>query len=263
MSGKETRQRQNVKWVEVMFLYIFISFCILLTYRQGVRGLASILVVITHLARAWDYPLFWPVDSETSGVRLLQLPILRLPFQGRIGVMMFSFLTGYVCAIKPLRQIKSGNHTGALTTLAKSAFRRPPRLIMPATIALVIAWLATQLDGFNIARVCDSDWLRDSSPAKEGGLGHELLRLLWEFQNSWVNGNPVYDAHQWALLPLLRGAFLIYGTLFATCYMKFRMRALTVFILWAWFWCSSQWKTGKHNLPPPSKTSELQFSLTD
>ncbi|PVH94737.1 hypothetical protein DM02DRAFT_181151 [Periconia macrospinosa] len=223
MSGRDSRQ--NVKWVE------------------GVRGVASFLVVVTHLARAWDYPLFWPADNEDASPRILQLPILRLPFQGRIGVMMFSFLTGYVCAIKPLRQIKSGNTSGALSTLAKSAFRRPPRLIMPATIALVLAWLVTQLDGFSVVRVCDSDWLRNSSPEVQGNLLTEIPRLLWEFRSSWIDGTNAYDPHQWALLPLLRGAFLIYATLFATCYMKFRARIFTVFTLWAWFWCSSQWKT--------------------
>ncbi|KAF2638466.1 hypothetical protein P280DRAFT_471560 [Massarina eburnea CBS 473.64] len=223
MSARDNRQ--NIKWVE------------------GVRGVASFLVVVTHLARAWDYGLFWPSDGPEEAPRLLQLPILRIPFQGRIGVMMFSFLTGYVCAIKPLRQIKSGQTSAALTTIAKSAFRRPPRLIMPATIALVIAWLVTQLDGFQVAKVCDSDWLRDSSPAREGGLGHEMLRLMWDFQNSWIHGTPSYDEHQWALLPFLKGAFLIYMTLAATCYMKFRARALTIFVLWAWFWCSNDWKT--------------------
>lgn len=203
------------------------------------------MVVLTHLTRAFDYPLFWPRDREDAAPRLLQLPILRLPFQGRIGVMIFAFLTGYVCAIKPLRQIKSGNRDGALTTLAKSAFRRPPRLILPATVALLIAWTATQLHGFAIASICDSDWLRKSSPKIEGGLNVEIPRLFWEFQKSWIHGMPAYDEHQWALLPLLKGAFLVYSVLFATAFMKTRMRMLTVFTLWLWYWLNNQPKTGK------------------
>ena len=216
---------------------------------QGVRGVASFLVVLTHLTRAWDYPLFWPQDNAEVSPRLLQLPFLRLPFQGRIGVMMFSFLTGYVCAIKPLRQIKAGNTSGALTTLAKSAFRRPPRLILPATIALIIAWFVTQLNGFAIAHICDSEWLRKSSPRRQGNLGFEIKRFFWEFQKAWITGMPAYDEHQWALLPLLKGAFLIYAVLFATCFMKTRMRMLTVFTLWGWYWCNSQPKTGEYKMP--------------
>jgi len=86
---------------------------------------------------------------------------------------MFAFLTGYVCAIKPLRQAKSGNIPAALETLGKSAFRRPPRLIMPATIALVIAWFFAQLGAFEVAHLSDSHWFRRSVPTNIGGLDTE------------------------------------------------------------------------------------------
>ena len=203
---------------------------------QGVRGVASFLVVVTHLCRAWNYLLWFPRDNEQASPSLLQLPFLRLPWQGRIGVTMFAFLTGYVCAIKPLRQVKSGNVSGALTTLGKSAFRRPPRLIMPATIAMCIAFVFAQLGGFNVSSRCDSEWLRSSSPNDIGSLDTEIPRLLHNFRTVWTNGGMEYDDHQWALLPLLQGAFTIYVTLFATVFMKFRMRVFTVLVLLVWYW---------------------------
>ncbi|KAF2799720.1 hypothetical protein K505DRAFT_230374 [Melanomma pulvis-pyrius CBS 109.77] len=224
--------RQNVKWVE------------------GVRGMASFIVVVTHLCRAWNYHLWFPRDTPEATPTLLQLPFLRLPWQGRIGVTMFAFLTGYVCAIKPLRQVKSGNLSGALVTLGKSAFRRPPRLIMPATIAMCIAWVFAQLGGFNVSSRCDSEWLRSSSPKDIGTLDTEIPRLFRNFRNNWSNGGQEYDDHQWALLPLLEGAFTIYVTLFATIFMKFRMRAFTVFVLWAWYWFDNR---------PEKETFECQF----
>ncbi|KAF2662590.1 hypothetical protein K491DRAFT_733970 [Lophiostoma macrostomum CBS 122681] len=210
--------KENVKWVE------------------GVRGVASFFVVVTHLCRAWDYTLWFPRDNEHAAPKLLQLPFLRLPWQGRIGVTMFAFLTGYVCAIKPLRQVKSGNMSGALTTLGKSAFRRPPRLIMPATVALIIAWLFAQLGGFKVSSRCDAAWLRHSSPKDIGSLDTEIPRLFHNFQTVWLSGRQEYDDHQWALLPLLQGAFTIYVTLFATLFMKVRFRLLTVSILFMWYW---------------------------
>ncbi|KAF2868813.1 acyltransferase 3 [Massariosphaeria phaeospora] len=220
-----SNNRQNVTWVE------------------GVRGVASFFVVVTHLCRAWNYSLWFPRDNQDATPQLLQLPFLRLPWQGRIGVTMFAFLTGYVCAIKPLRQVKSGNLSGALVTLGKSAFRRPPRLILPATIALFISWLAAQLGGFNVALRCDSGWLRSSSPQDIGGLDTEIPRLFKAFQDNWTFGHQPYDDHQWALLPLLQGAFLIYVTLFATIFMKFRMRVFTISLLFSWYWwCSIPFK---------------------
>ena len=203
---------------------------------QGVRGVASFWVVVTHLCRAWDYSLWSPRDNENATPQLLQLPFLRLPWQGRIGVTMFAFLTGYVCAIKPLRQAKSGNIPAALETLGKSAVRRPPRLIMPATIALVLAWFFAQIGAFEVAHRSDSHWLRRSVPTNIGGLDAEIPRLIRNFQRSWSGANNEYDDHQWALLPLLQGAFLIYVLLFATVFMKFRMRLFTCVTLFFWYW---------------------------
>jgi hypothetical protein len=149
---------------------------------------------------------------------------------------MFGFLTGYVCAIKPLRQAKSGNIPGALTTLGKSAFRRPPRLIMPATIAMCIAWAFAQLGAFEIAHLSDSMWFRISVPRDIGSLSTEIPRLLRNFQGAWSGDNNEYDDHQWALLPLLQGAFLVYVLLFASVFMKFRARLFTCVVLFLWYW---------------------------
>ena len=149
---------------------------------------------------------------------------------------MFAFLTGYVCAIKPLRQAKSGNIPAALVTLGKSAFRRPPRLIMPATIAMVIAWFFAQIGAFEVAHLSDSHWLRRAVPQNIGGLDTEIPRLFSNFQGAWSGANNEYDDHQWALLPLLQGAFLIYVLLFATVFMKFRMRLFTCVVLFVWYW---------------------------
>ncbi|KAI8933752.1 hypothetical protein NX059_009466 [Plenodomus lindquistii] len=231
-TAKMSNNRQNVTWVE------------------GVRGVASFWVVVTHLCRAWDYSLWSPRDNENATPQLLQLPFLRLPWQGRIGVTMFAFLTGYVCAIKPLRQAKSGNVPAALETLGKSAFRRPPRLILPATIALVIAWFFAQLGAFEVAHRSDSHWLRRSVPTNIGGLDTEIPRLFHNFQRSWSGANNEYDDHQWALLPLLQGAFLIYVLLFATVFMKFRMRLFTCVVLYFWYWMRTS---------PEKETFECQF----
>jgi len=225
-------RRENVRWVE------------------GVRGMASFMVVTTHLCRAWNYHLWFPRDTPETAPTLLQLQFLRIPWQGRIGVTMFAFLTGYVCAIKPLRQVKSGNLAGALVTLGKSAFRRPPRFILPATIALFIAWLIAQLGGFNVSSRCDSEWLRLSSPKDIGSLDTEIPRLVRNFQSVWSNGQQEYDDHQWALLPLLQGAFTIYITLLATVFMKFRFRVFTLLTLFMWYWMSNM---------PEKETFECQF----
>jgi len=113
-------RQENVKWVD------------------GLRGFASLLVVFTHIARAFDERLFKPTSDEGAAPSILQYPIIRILFQGRIGVTIFSLVTGYVCALKPIRQCRNGDQQAAFTGIAKSAFRRVPRLMLPTTIATTL-----------------------------------------------------------------------------------------------------------------------------
>merc|ERR1712093_268104 len=115
-----TTKPENVKWVD------------------GLRGFASLLVVFTHICRAFDEELFKPTSAEGAPPRILQYPIIRILFQGRIGVTIFSLVTGYVCALKPLRQCRAGQQEAMFSGLARSAFRRVPRLILPTTMATTL-----------------------------------------------------------------------------------------------------------------------------
>lgn len=182
--------------------------------------------MLTHLARAWDYDLFSPRDTEDASPRILQWPVLRIPWQGRIGVTIFAFLTGYVCALKPLKLSRGGDIAGAFSTISKSAFRRPPRLIFPATIALLISWVVAQLGGFIVANRSDCWWCRYASPDLEDSLWKEIIRLGGNFLSTWTTGYMAYDDHQWALLPLLLASMLVYILLVATMFMRFRFRVV-------------------------------------
>lgn len=121
---------------------------------------------------------------------------------------------------------------------------------MPATIALVFAWFFAQIGAFEVAHRSDSHWFRRSVPQNIGSLDTEIPRLLRNFQGAWSGANNEYDDHQWALLPLLQGAFLIYVLLFATVFMKFRMRLFTCTVLFLWYWMRTS---------PEKETFECQF----
>ncbi|KAJ6107588.1 hypothetical protein N7523_008911 [Penicillium sp. IBT 18751x] len=210
--------RKSVKWID------------------GLRGIASFLVVLTHIARAWDYDLFSPRDNEDATPRILQWPILRIPWQGRIGVTIFAFLTGYVCALKPIKQSRSGDTAASFTTVAKSAFRRPPRLIFPATIAMIISWVIAQFGGFIVANRSDCWWCRYAAPDLEDSLWKEIIRLGQNFLSTWTTGYMAYDDHQWALLPLLKASMLVYILLVATMFMKVRYRVMVYIGMMLYFY---------------------------
>ncbi|KAL2167108.1 hypothetical protein VTG60DRAFT_1699 [Thermothelomyces hinnuleus] len=209
--------QRNIKWVE------------------GLRGVTSVLVIVTHIARAFDYALFFPADSKDGAPRLLQLPYLRIPWQGRIGVPIFAFLTGFVCAYKPLKlAYQQNNAPAALKSVARSAFRRPPRLVLPALIATFISFVMSVLGGYKAANHCDSHWVRFDAPDPLP-FGENVRRLFTTSLTTWTNTENLYDRHQWAMRPLLVGAFQVYIVLAATIGMRFKYRML-VHVMLILYW---------------------------
>ncbi|KAK1756389.1 acyltransferase 3 [Echria macrotheca] len=209
--------QRNIKWVE------------------GLRGITSALVITTHVARAFDFALFWPADKKDAAPRLLQLPYLRIPYQGRLGVPIFAFLTGFVCAYKPLKlAYQHGNIPGSLKSVARSAFRRPPRLMLPAMIATFFSFVLSCFGAYTAANRCDSFWVRFDAPGYMP-FRQNVRRLFTAFLTTWTSTDNPFDRHQWAMRPLLIGAFQVYVVLAATIGMRFKYRIL-VHVLMIFYW---------------------------
>ncbi|KAI3390590.1 hypothetical protein diail_9107 [Diaporthe ilicicola] len=211
----------NVKWVD------------------GLRGIASALVVLTHLARAWDGDLFAVTSQEDVPPRLMQLPYLRILIQGRIGVTIFAFVTGYVCALKPIKLCRQGNQEGAFVSISKSALRRVPRLVLPAAAATAVSWLLAEMGLYAVAKHSDSWWIDVQSPPRMAYLGEAVEHLIYCIVTTWTRANNDFDNNQWTLLPLLRGSMWVYSFMVATAYMKPRYRIMASFGLWVYFYCAS------------------------
>ncbi|OIW26983.1 hypothetical protein CONLIGDRAFT_493802 [Coniochaeta ligniaria NRRL 30616] len=211
----------NVKWVD------------------GLRGIASTLVVLTHIARAFDGDLFLPTSQEDLPPRLLQWPFLRILVQGRIGVTIFAFVTGYVCALKPIRLCLQGNQEAAFTSIGKSALRRVPRLVLPAALATTIIWFLTQFGIFLVAKRCDSWWAGATSPDATPYLGDSVKSLINSIVSTWAHGTNDYDGNQWTLLPLLKGSIWVYVFMVATAFTQQKYRMLLSFGMWMYFFIGS------------------------
>jgi peptidoglycan/LPS O-acetylase OafA/YrhL len=107
------------------------------------------MVVFSHGFEAFG----WPAHSFDGRPYLLTLPILRLVLQGGyFAVGVFFVMSGYVCAIKPLKLSRSGKPEEARKVIGSSIFRRLLRLGAPATIATTMSWFIDRLDGFHLAR---------------------------------------------------------------------------------------------------------------
>lgn len=211
----------NVKWVD------------------GLRGLASTLVVLTHIARAFDGDLFLPASADGAPPRMLQLPFLRILVQGRIGVSIFSFVTGYVCALKPIKLYRQDQQAAAFASMSKSALRRLPRLIIPTAFATCIIWVMAQFGLFLVAKRSDSWWSGATAPDQVPYLGDALKALVYNCITTWTHGHNSYDGNQWTLLPLLKGSLWVYVFMLATAYMQPKYRMMASMAVFSYFYMAS------------------------
>lgn len=196
-------------------------------------------MVSTHLTRGWEGDLFSAATTEDAPPRLFQLPYLRILIQGRIGVTIFAFVTGYVCALKPIRLYRQGQQETALLSIGKSALRRFPRIFLPATAATTLSWLMAQLGLYTIARALDGWWISGGSPEASATVGEALSSLLWNIIGTWTSSSNVYDINQWTLLPLVKGSAYVYAFMVATANVKPKYRMLLSLGLWVYFYCGS------------------------
>jgi len=208
----------NVKWVD------------------GLRGVASALVVIKHISAGWFTYLLWPAADEKAAPVLLQLPYFRVLIQGRIGVAIFCLVTGYVCALKPVKNFNSGTQTVAFTSMSRSAIRRVPRLVLPVAIIILISCIATQMGAFLIANHCDGYGLPETSPRQRDNIFLALGAAFKDLLKVWTHGQSEYGAELWTMMPILKGAFWVYIFLIATAYVqqKWRMAIALALTLFRW-----------------------------
>ncbi|KAK2813620.1 hypothetical protein FQN50_000015 [Emmonsiellopsis sp. PD_5] len=211
---------------------------------DGLRGIASFIVVTGHICTAFAPYLHSPSTSKEGWPLLFQLPILRLCVGGRAAVCIFFLVTGCVNSLNPIKNSQAGNTETALTNLARSTFTRSGRLLFPTDIAAIVAWSFCQLGFFNMARRADSPWVRMVT-REQGPTAWEALKGLGNnLTFFWNSGSPTYDPVHWTIVYFLTGSMRIYLTLLATTLVKSRWRVAIVLFLYIFAWCTSDYIVG-------------------
>jgi len=158
---------------------------LLCSRAQGLRGIASILIVVYHCTWAFAPDYAYPVGTQhghpiDARPRILQLPFLRIIVMGgHFWVACFFVLSGYVCSIKCLRLARAGTSDEARKVAATSVIRRVIRLFIPATAACVLSWSCCQLGLYSLAITrTETPWFRET-PYWIDGFIPALHSLIW------------------------------------------------------------------------------------
>ncbi|OJD19038.1 hypothetical protein AJ78_00989 [Emergomyces pasteurianus Ep9510] len=227
---------------------------------DGLRGVASFVVVTGHLLSAFTPYLHSPSTSKEGSPLLLQLPILRLCVGGRSAVSIFFLVTGFVNSINPIKNADAGNTELALTNLAKSTFTRSARLVIPTNLAATVAWLVCHLGGFNVAHRADAPWIRRVSRYPSPTLWTALKELVKNWTIYWNDSGTTYDPVHWTVVYFLEGSMRIYLTLLATTLVSWRWRVAICAFLYSFAWCTNDYLVGI-NIYSGMFIGQLQASL--
>lgn len=201
------------------------------------------MVVTGHVSNAIWPILLAPVQAKGGSPLVMQWPIIRLLFAGRVSVAIFALIAGYVNAMKPIKLMQAGETDRALSSIALSAFRRTGRLVLPTSVATFAAWFLTQLGAFEAARHAKQDWIRNISPRPSASWMQAIISLVKNLVTTWTKGANDYDKVQWTITFFLRAAMLTYMTLIATVYVKSKHRLMILGGLYCYYWCAGDCKS--------------------
>jgi hypothetical protein len=163
-------------------------------------------------------------------------PFIRPFAEGFPWVALFLLLSGFVNALKPIKQMRSYQQDAALKTIALNSFRRSLRLVIPCTIATLISWTICQFGGYKVGKAVDNWWMANTSPEASATLGQAIKDLTWTIYTTWTAADNYYDKNQWTMMWFLKGSIALFVALLATSRAKPSMRMLIIFGLFAWSW---------------------------
>ncbi|KAH8882446.1 hypothetical protein GQ53DRAFT_753709 [Thozetella sp. PMI_491] len=205
---------------------------------DGLRGVASLIIVCGHVCTAFAPHLHAPALSEKGDFTLLQLPFLRLCVGGRSAVALFFLITGYVSAIGPIAKSRAGNVEDAFAGIARSALARSIRLVLPAMIATFISWLLAESGAYKMSEHVDATWIRQGYHGPAPSFAASVQSLVGAQVSTWTIGWNEYDGTQWTLILFLEGSFLVYTTMLSTIMVTPKARKLIFGLLYLYAWLS-------------------------
>jgi hypothetical protein len=205
------------------------------SWLEGIRGLAALQVMTHHLVwtlKPWRFHA--TVDDKMT---LMQWPFLRAFYSGSFSVDEFVLIAAFVSAIKPLRQTRAYGHEEAMSIIAKAAFKRTFRLVIPVILMTTIAWLLCQLGAFTYSHDFEgSGWIRITTPARSTSFWASMVDLVSSNFHTWSSGSNNYEKNFWLMKTFYRASFFGYIILLSTTYVRPSRRFLIYAILYMYCW---------------------------
>ena len=174
-----------------------------IAYLEGLRGVAALVVVISHFIR-----IFYPALLESNPEIIhneFELWIsgtpINLLYNGNFAVCIFFILSGYVLSIK--YHVKKD-----FEIIYEMGIKRYIRLAIPVATSIFLAFLLMKLDIFFYDEIIDTTKATMENPYI---LHHDSIRIIkLAFFDIFILGDASYNPVVWTMRYELIGSYLVF-----------------------------------------------------
>ncbi|PVH68910.1 hypothetical protein DL98DRAFT_356521, partial [Cadophora sp. DSE1049] len=211
-------------------------------WLDGLRGIASVLVMFHHSRLLWYPELGRGYASCASYYHIIQLPFLCLLYSGAPMVAIFFVVSGFSLSFKALSVMPTSQCQSekAFDALSSSVFRRGIRLLMPPIVVTFFMILFTNFEWYGtgvgsrqpphhhtlLGNV--GQWLKSSLDIMD------IFRPTFTKDVSYAVYMPPYDPNLWTIDVEFHGSMVVFCTLLGVVKLRdgWRMFVLGTIPLW-------------------------------
>ncbi|KAH8680080.1 acyltransferase 3 [Tricladium varicosporioides] len=209
-------------------------------WLDGLRGVASLMVMIHHSSWLWYPNLLQGWGSCPECYHFVQLPIIRVFYMGSAMVAIFFVVSGFSLSHRALGLIRSGRFEDFLDALCSSTFRRGIRLLMPPIVLTFFMMLAANYGLYATSPGHRQPALYGSLSGNLNAWFHSVLSMSDIFRPVFYKGIsyavyvPPYDPNLWTIDVEFNGSLVIFLSLLGTSKLlpAFRLLVFIAINLW-------------------------------
>lgn len=223
-------------------------------YLDGLRGLASLTVLVLHFVLPFDREVLQGYGDGLSD-SIINLPVIRIIRAGGVMVRIFFVISGYVLTISCARHYHNRDWDSLLRSLSAASIKRGVRLFLPTISSTLVVMVLVRVHGFQYDIESLPAHFKPQRPIYQATFllqVEDWLRFVsGRLTNPWnwveeLFGDPsasYYGAHLWSIQTEYHCSMILFFVLMALSRIRsVRVRNSLVVLIIAYCAMSARWE---------------------